>query len=252
MATNQVSEGEVIQVTSAGNYTSGLPVELGELFGVPVATTTSGAQAALTVRGEFTLAKQGSASVVFALGDPVYWDGGNGRAVATANGGFSRIGVATDIAADAATSVNVLLDGFARPEEYITSSATLQGLGAAGAATTTRTNVPIWTNKTGRSVKLIGLSYRQAGPIQLTTDANDTYVLSFGKTGAVSVVAAVTYDDSPVLPAMTVLTDATIITAASADVFTTGQQLFSTWECALNDAAKQMPDVEVQFCFQVL
>jgi predicted RecA/RadA family phage recombinase len=252
MATNQVSEGEVIQVTSAANFTTGVPVEIGELFGVPVATTSSGAQAALTVKGEFSVTKQGGAGVAFAQGDPVYWDSGNNRAVATPNAGFSRIGVATDIAADAATSVNVLLDGSARPEEYITSSATLQGLGAAGAATTTRTNVPIWTNKTGRSVKLIGLAYRQAGPIQLATDTNDKYTLSFGKTGAVSVVASVVYDDSPVLPAMTVLTDATIITAASADVFTTGQQLFSTWECELNDAAKQMPNVEVQFCFQVL
>ena len=252
MATNQVSEGEVIQVTSAGNYTSGLPVELGELFGVPVATTTSGAQAALTVRGEFALVKEGGAGVAFALGDPVYWDGGNGRAVATANAGFSRIGVATDIAADAATSVNVLLDGFARPEEYITSSATLQGLGAAGAATTTRSNVPLWKNKTGRSVKLIGAQFRQNGPIELATDANDTYALSIGKTGAVSVVASVTYDDSPVLPAMTVATAMTIITTASADVFAANDELFATWACALNDAGKQMPNVEVQFTFQVL
>jgi hypothetical protein len=112
--------------------------------------------------------------------------------------------------------------------------------------------VPLWTNKTGRSVKLVGLNYRQAGPIQLTTDANDKYTLSFGRTGAVSVVAAVVYDDAPVLPAMTVSTAATIITAVSANVFAADEQLFATWECELNDAAKQMPNVEVQAIFQVL
>jgi predicted RecA/RadA family phage recombinase len=252
MATNQVSEGEVIQVTSAANYTSGLPVEIGELFGVPVATTTSGAQAALTVRGEFAIVKQGGAGVAFAQGDPVYWDGGNGRAVATPNGAFSRIGVATDTAANAATTVNVLIDGFARPEEYITSSATLQGLGAAGSATTTRANVPIWKNKTGRSVKLVAAQFRQNGPIELVSDTNDTYAISLGKTGAVSVVASVTYDDAPLLPAMTVATAMTIITAASANVFAADDELYATWSCALNDAAKQMPDVELQLTFQVL
>jgi predicted RecA/RadA family phage recombinase len=249
---NKVYDGDAIQVIAGGNTTSGLPIEAGELFGVPASSVSSGAPVALAVEGVFDLVKQGGAGITFAIGDPVYWDGGNGRATSAANSGFSRIGVCTATAADAATTVRVLLNGQARPEGYIAAGFTLQGLGAAGAATTTRSNVPLWTNKTGRSLKLIGLAYRQAGPIQLTTDANDKYTLSFGKTGAVSVVAAVVYDDAPVLPAFTVQTAATIITAASADVFAADQQLFATWECELNDAAKQMPDVEVQAIFQVL
>jgi predicted RecA/RadA family phage recombinase len=249
---NKVYEGETIQVIAGGNATSGLPIEAGELFGVPASSVSSGAVLAMDVQGVFDLVKQGSAGITFAIGDPVYWDGGNGRCTSAANSGFSRIGVCTATAADAATTVRVLLAGSARPEGYVSAVATLQGLGAAGAATTTRTNVPLWTNKTGRPVKLVGLNYRQAGPIQLTTDANDKYTLSFGRTGAVSVVAAVVYDDSPVLPAMTVSTAATIITAASANVFAADEQLFATWECELNDAAKQMPNVEVQAIFQVL
>lgn len=249
---NKVTEGETIQVIAGGAITSGTPFEAGELFGVPVSSVASGAVVALDVQGVFDLPKQGGAGIAFAIGDPVYWDAGNTRCTSAANGGYSRIGICTATAADAATTVRVLLAGSARPEAYIATSATLQGLGAAGAATTTRSNVPLWTNKTGRSVKLIGLAYRQAGPIQLTTDANDTYAVAFNKTGAVAVAANVIYDDSPVLPAFTVLTPATIITAGSADVFTADQQLFATWECALNDAAKQMPDVEVQMVFQVL
>ena len=249
---NKVTESELIQVVAGGNATSGTPIEAGELFGVPVSSVSSGDVLALDTQGVFDLVKQASAGITFAIGDPVYWDNGNSRCTSAANSGFSRIGVCTATAADASATVRVRISGEARPEGYIAAGFTLQGLGAAGAATTTRSNVPLWTNKTGRSVKLIGLAYRQAGPIQLTTDANDKYTLSFGKTGAVSVVAAVVYDDAPVLPAFTVQTAATIITAASADVFAADQQLFATWECELNDAAKQMPDVEVQAIFQVL
>lgn len=252
MATNKRYDGPVLQIVAPSALTSGVPIEIGEMFGIPLADFASGANASLAVQGAWGITKQGGAGVAFAVGDPVYWDSGNLRAVATPNAGFSRIGTAIKAAADAATSVDVLINGFARAEEYITGSANLQGLGAAGAATTTRSNVPIWKNKTGRSVKLIGAQFRQNGPIELATDANDTYALSLGKTGAVSVVASVTYNNSPVLPAMTVSTAMTIITAASADVFAANDELFATWSCALNDAAKQMPDVEVQYTFQVL
>jgi predicted RecA/RadA family phage recombinase len=249
---NKVYGGDIVQVIAGGNTTSGLPIEAGELFGVPASSVSSGAPVALAIEGVFDLVKQGGAGVTFAIGDPVYWDNGNGRATSAANSGFSRIGVCTATAADAATTVRVLLNGEARPEEYITVCAVIPGLYAAGAATTSRSNVALWKNKTGRSVKLIAASFRQVGAIEFASDANDTYAISLGRTGAVSVVAAVTYDDSPALPALTANTAMTVITAASANVFAADEELFATGTCAINDAAKMMPFIEIQATFQVL
>ena len=109
MATNVKFSFASVQVTAGGNYTSGTPVKIGTaLFGLPLASVSSGDQAALLVSGVVDMPKSGgTGGVTFALGDKVYWSGSACTATAT----DSLIGVATADAANAATSVEVLFNG---------------------------------------------------------------------------------------------------------------------------------------------
>lgn len=129
--------------------------------------------------------------------------------------------------------------------------AIIPGLYIAAAATTNRTANPLWTNNTGRSVKIHNISFRQVGALVFDTDVNNTYAISFAKTGAVDVVAAVTYDASPVLPVLNAIQAATVITAADANILANGNQLFATASCVIAGAGT-MPFIEVEIHYEVL
>lgn len=247
MATNTIQDSATtVQVIAGGTYVSGTPVRIGSLFGVPQAAAVSGEEVALQIRGEVKLVKVASV-LAFAVGDKVYWDGTTCTGVVT----DQYIGVATRAATAASTELYVELAGQVIPASKKTVTARLQGLTAAGAATTTRTAIPIWKNNTGKTVTISHAQFRQCGAIEFASDANDTYAISLAKTGGVSIVASVTYDDSPVLPVFTAVQSMVIITAASANVLTAGQELFATWSCSINDVTKIMPDVEILIDYDV-
>ncbi len=108
MATNIKYQGLTVQVTAGGSYTSGTPIKIGTaLFGIPLASASSGAEVALMLTGVADIPKTGGGGITFALGDKVYWSG----SVATATATDSLIGVCTAAAADAATTVEVSLNG---------------------------------------------------------------------------------------------------------------------------------------------
>lgn len=108
MATNIKYQGLTVQVTAGGTYVSGTPVKIGTaLFGIPVASAASGAECAVMVTGVADLPKSGGTGVTFSLGDKVYWSG----TAATATATDSLVGVATAAALNAATTVEVSLNG---------------------------------------------------------------------------------------------------------------------------------------------
>lgn len=111
MSTKFIQEGEILTVAApTGGVTSGLPVAIGDLVGVPVASAAVGVDFAWQVEGVHSVVKSGSAGPAFAVGDPVYWTG----ALATTSSAYPLIGVATAAAGASATSVNVRLNGAAK------------------------------------------------------------------------------------------------------------------------------------------
>lgn len=111
MSTKYDQKGEILTVAApTGGVTSGTPVAIGDLVGVPVSTAAVGVDFAWQVEGVHTVPKSGSSGPVFAVGDPVYWTG----SVATTDSGYALIGVATAAAGASATSVNVRLAGSAK------------------------------------------------------------------------------------------------------------------------------------------
>jgi predicted RecA/RadA family phage recombinase len=111
MSTKFIQEGEILTVAApTGGVTSGLPVVIGDLAGVPVATAAVGVDFGWRVEGVHSVVKSGSAGPAFAVGDPVYWTG----ALATTSSAYPLIGVATAAAGASATSVSVRLTGAAK------------------------------------------------------------------------------------------------------------------------------------------
>lgn len=121
MATNQRYEGEVVPVVAGGTYVSGTPVRIASMFGVPVHAATSGQTVGLAVEGVWALPKTGGGGITFALGAPVYWDG----SVCTATATDYFVGLCQLAAADADTTVNVLISGEARSPVILAGTATI-------------------------------------------------------------------------------------------------------------------------------
>ena len=181
---------------------------------------------------------------------------------------FSFVGMATPVVnptASAKTVLEFIFDaesavyrciGSTAPNNSLnqigTVTVTLQGLYAAGAAVTTRTDIPVWRNMTGRSVRIESIRLRQCGEAEFASDANDTYVISIDKTGAVSIVASVLFDAALVLPLFTVQAALTVITAGAANVLATADDLLVSFEIDINDAAKIAPFCELQINYTIL
>lgn len=110
MATNIIDSGKEIPYTCTGNVASGALVKAGNMFGIAKSAGVNGDVIALATGVRGTLRKLDGASSSFAVGDNVYWDNTNSNCTVSATSN-TRIGVATAAAANAATSVEVKLNG---------------------------------------------------------------------------------------------------------------------------------------------
>lgn len=125
MATNYIQAGNVLTVLAPAAKAAGAGVLVGDVFGVAQAAAASGAAVEIMTTGVHELAK--TAGTAWAVGDVVYWlDSAEEAGVTRVNS--RRIGVATEVAASAATVGRVRLDGEIGPLE-------VQELTASGAVT---------------------------------------------------------------------------------------------------------------------
>jgi len=111
MAKNYVGDDDVVQITSpSGGTTSGTPLVVGALFGVPLTTTAAGDPVAVAVEGVWELPKLSTA--VLSAGAKVSWDATHGY-INTPGTGLYPVGIATVAAGNGVTTVKVRLDGIA-------------------------------------------------------------------------------------------------------------------------------------------
>ena len=107
---NFVCDDDLVPVVApAGGVTSGKPVLIGALFGVPVADAAEGEPFTLATEGVFDLGKDAS---VFAAGGKVSFDP-TAKTLTAPGTGKAPVGVALAAAASGAATVRVKLDGIA-------------------------------------------------------------------------------------------------------------------------------------------
>jgi len=107
---NHINSGDLVEVVApTGGVTSGAPVLVGALFGVPVSTAAAGESVTVQTTGVFDLVKDAS---IFAAGGKVSFDATTGKATAP-GAGKAPVGLALAAAATGAGTVRVRLDGIA-------------------------------------------------------------------------------------------------------------------------------------------
>lgn len=111
MARTYIQPGEVVTKTApVGGVTSGTPVLIGSLFGVPQTDADYGAEFELLVVGVHELAK--TSAQAWTEGQKIYWDNGNSRCDSDSTVG-QLIGVADQVAANPSSTGKVRLNGVA-------------------------------------------------------------------------------------------------------------------------------------------
>jgi predicted RecA/RadA family phage recombinase len=107
---NYVQDGKYIEFTAGAAITSGQLVQVGDLHGVAVTDVANGATGTLALEGVFTLPKLTAASGdATTAGGPVYFSSGSVSGT-DSSGSRKKVGYALAVAAQAATTVRVLLD----------------------------------------------------------------------------------------------------------------------------------------------
>lgn len=103
-------------IAPSGGVTSGVPILIGSLLVVPVASADETEKFAGHTEGAFEVTKVGSQA--WSQGDTVYWDAGNSRFTKTASGSY-KAGVALEAVGSGAgeTTGVVRLDGIATSQE---------------------------------------------------------------------------------------------------------------------------------------
>ena len=110
MAKNFIQPGEVLTVISPLDLGSGDPVLVGKFFGINNFDAGAGLLAEISVTGVWSLPK--APTIVFAVGDYVYFDPTAGEITSVATGN-KLIGAATAAAAASDTTAAVRLNGVA-------------------------------------------------------------------------------------------------------------------------------------------
>ncbi len=114
---NYVQHGDNVTFTApSGGVTSGVPVLIGDLLVVPVASADEGDDFAGQITGVYDVTKVGSQA--WTEGATVYWDDGNSRFTTTASGSY-KAGVAVGAVGSGAgeTAGVVRFDGIATSQE---------------------------------------------------------------------------------------------------------------------------------------
>lgn len=107
--------GDILELTApAGGVTSGVPVKIGQLLVIPIASAAAGAKFNGAIKGVFEMPVLGTD--VCAEGDLLYWDDGNSRLTKTASGSL-LVGAAVGPSANGVTVVDCRLNGSALADE---------------------------------------------------------------------------------------------------------------------------------------
>jgi len=108
----KISSGSLIDITApSGGCTSGVGVLIGKLFGISLLTVAAGAITPIDTEGCFDHVAEGAGSgQAWGVGDVVYWDNTNKRLTKTSTDN-TRVGVAVEVKATAATTGRLRLDG---------------------------------------------------------------------------------------------------------------------------------------------
>jgi predicted RecA/RadA family phage recombinase len=97
-----------ITITAGGTYTSGTPVAIGGLVGIPEHDAVSGDLVTLRVHGVVRVPKNTGGGTDHAVGDRLSWDGGNGYVIDYAVGA-TQMGLCVKAASTADTHVEIML-----------------------------------------------------------------------------------------------------------------------------------------------
>lgn len=105
---NHVQPGNTLTLTAPAEIISGGVVIVGSIIGVANGDAANGAPVDVDVVGVFRLPKVSALAI--AVGDVVYWDSANKLVTKTASGN-TKLGVATEAAANPSANVAVRLNG---------------------------------------------------------------------------------------------------------------------------------------------
>lgn len=133
MASNYIQPGKTLTLTAPYIVASGAGALIGKVFGVALQALAAAAAGEFTVEGVWSLAK--TSAQAWAVGDVIYWDNVNKRCDNLASAGFTRIGVATAVAANPSSTGYVRLDGVGADGEA--TGAAAASLATAGNETLT-------------------------------------------------------------------------------------------------------------------
>lgn len=107
MATNYRQPGDTVTVIApTGGTTSGVGVQIGELFGIASTTEIATAEVELHIEGVFEVAK--TSALAIDVGDVVYWDD-TGKEVDKTSSSQKSVGIAVSAAANPSATVDVKL-----------------------------------------------------------------------------------------------------------------------------------------------
>lgn len=177
------------QIVAPGNLTTGVPVLINSLFGVPVATVASGGDAAIELDGIQALPKDGTGGPTFAVGAKVYWNEGTKLATATATDPC----VGECIVAAGASDAFVTTRCYGHSIEAVDADAVAAaGLGTLASLTT--------TDKTSAvaAINEIDAAYK-ADIAALAKLKSGTVTVAAGQSVGTVAMGAATWDGKPVI-----------------------------------------------------
>lgn len=102
MATNYVQKGEVMDYVASATLTSGTPVLVGDILGVPLVDAVSGDTLAVQIEGVFDIAA--TAADTFVQGQILFWDDSTKKLTETA-GSNKPVAIAMETKAADVTTV---------------------------------------------------------------------------------------------------------------------------------------------------
>jgi len=137
MASNYIQPGKTLTLTAPYIVASGAGALIGKVFGVALQALAAAASGEFTVEGVWSLAK--TSAQTWAVGDVIYWDNVNKRCDNLASAGFTRIGVATAVAANPSSTGEVRLDGVGAKGDA--TGAAAASIATAGAETYTAAQI---------------------------------------------------------------------------------------------------------------
>jgi predicted RecA/RadA family phage recombinase len=106
---NYVQDGKYLDFTAAADVDSGELVQVGSLHGVSMTAVANGARGVLALKGVFTLPKlTAAAGDATTAGGDVFFSSGSVSG-SSDTGARKKVGAALTVAAQAATTVQVLL-----------------------------------------------------------------------------------------------------------------------------------------------